>query len=364
MFHIAENVIRERGSLVRFKHALRSGRVVMGFIGGSITEAQREGNWPYFIAAWFIRRYPDVEFVWENAAIGGTGSLSGIMRADRDLIAHHCDIVFMEYAVNEPGGEETFRTREGLVRKLLQSGCDVAMVYVYCQAMYQDMMADRIPESIADLERIAEYYRIPAIWSGRHALNELMAGRMSWETWLPEGLHPEAFGSGIYAEPVIAYLEKELNSPNRTVMPKGDALPEPMNADNWSAIYDIPWDDITFQGPWMEMREVMIPWYRTSHTTSAVGAKLSFPFEGRALCAMFNYGKTMGKFIYRFDGGEEKEYLGERLCWVPDKNYCRPILFGDDLGPGRHTFELTVVHGNEAECKGSNCRIYSFMAVK
>jgi len=361
---IAENIIRERGSLTRFKKALRKGRVVMGFIGGSITEAHREGNWPYFVARWFMRLYPNVEFVWENAAIGGTGSLSGLMRADRDLIAQHCDIVFMEYAVNDPCGEETFRTREGLVRRLLASGCDMTMVYVYCQGMYNDMVADRMPDSIVDLEKIADYYQIPSIWSGRHALNEQMAGRMTWEAWLPDGLHPEALGSSIYAEPVVAYLEKELESPDRVAIPTGDALPPSINPNHWGDIEEVPWSSIRFDGPWAEMRDVMLPWYRTSRRTSAVGAKLSFTFEGRALCAMFNYGKMMGKFLYRFDGGEEREYSGERAWWVPDKNYCRPISFGDDLGPGPHTFELTVVHGNAEECKGSNCWIYSIMAVK
>jgi hypothetical protein len=361
---VQDKVIQPRGSLACFKKAIQNRNVRMGFIGGSITEADRESNWPYFVKAWFVRKFPDVRYVWENAAVGGTGSLSGIMRAQYDLIDTHCDIVFFEYAVNDGPGEETMRTREGLLRKLLEEQRDVVFVYAYCQGMYADMSEGKIPQSIAELENLAECYNIPSIWMGLYAYNELKAGRMTWEAWLPEGLHPEYMGSGIYAEPVIDYLEKELASKNNSPIPYGKNLPVPYNKNNFQNIYAIPFDAITLSGPWAEMREVKLPWYRTALVTAADGAKLSFEFDGRALCAMLNFGKMSGVLKYRIDNGEWQEFVGERAWWVSDKNWCMPILLADDLQDGRHHFELKVTHGNREECKGTNCKIFNFMAIK
>jgi len=361
---VEKGVIRSRGSLACFKKAIANKIVHMGFIGGSITEIDREVNWPYFINNWFVRKYPGVRYYWENAAIGGTGSLSGVMRAQRDLIDTGCDIVFMEYAVNDDPGEESMRTREGLVRKLLEEQRDIVFVYTYGQWMYADMVEGKMPQSIVELELLAERYNISSVWMGLHAYNELKAGRMTWEAWLPEGLHPDFMGSGIYAESVIEYLEEELAAANNSAIPYGKNLPSPYNQNNFQAIYEIPMDTIALHGPWAQMREVKLPWYRMALTTAADGAGLSFDFDGRALCAMLNFGKMSGVFNYRFDNGQWQEYFGTREWYVPDKNWCVPVLFAGNLTKGKHHFELKVTHGNRDECKGTNCKIFTFMAVR
>ncbi|MFA5203119.1 MAG: SGNH/GDSL hydrolase family protein [Lentisphaeria bacterium] len=359
-----DDIIKPRGPLARFKQAIQSGKVRVGFIGGSITEAHRESNWPYFIRAWFVKKFPGVRAAWENAAIGGTGSLSGVMRAQRDLLDTRCDIVFVEYAVNDGPGEATMRTREGLIRKLLEEERDVILVYTYCQDMYAAMSAGQMPASIVELEILAEHYCLPSVWMGLHAYNEMKAGRMTWEGWLPDGLHPDYLGSSIYAEPVIAFLEAELAGPARPSIPSGALLPAPHTPNHFQDIREIPLDDAELRGPWTEMREVILPWYRTALCTAADGAELSLHFTGRALCAMLNFGKTSGVLKYRFDGGEWREFTGERCWWVPDKNWCQPVLLADDLSDGAHRFDLRVVHGNREECKGTTCKIFTFMAVQ
>jgi lysophospholipase L1-like esterase len=361
---IQNKIIQSRGSLACFKKAIQTKKVKMGFIGGSITEAHRESNWPYFINNWFVRTFPEVRYVWENAAIGGTGSLSGVMRAQQDLIDTRCDLVFVEYAVNDEAGEKTMRTREGLVRKLLEEHRDVVFVYTYSQGMYADMSEGKIPPSIAELELLAEHYSIPSVWMGLYAYNELKAGRMTWDAWLPDGLHPQYLGSSIYAEILVKYLENELVSSDVSPIPYGKNLPAPCNKNHFQNIYEIPFDSIDLKGPWSQMREVKLPWYRTALVTAADGAKLSLEFEGRVLCAMLNFGKMSGVLKYRIDNGQWQEFVGERCSWVPDKDWCKPVLFTDDLDNGSHHFELKVTHGNREECKGTNCKIFTFMAVK
>jgi hypothetical protein len=112
------------------------------------------------------------------------------------------------------------------------------------------------------------------------------------------------------------------------------------------------------------MRETISPWYKSALYTSADGASLTFEFEGRALCAMLGFGKHSSKIIYRIDSGEWQEFLGERFWWVPENNWTRPVLFFDDLADGKHVFEMVSRHGNAEECKGTTCKIFTFMTVK
>jgi lysophospholipase L1-like esterase len=357
-------VIKARGSLRRFKKALETGRVVVGFAGGSITEAARSGNWPHFVINYLMRKYPGVRFVSENSAIGATGSLGALMRAEREQLLADCDIVFLEHAVNDRSGETTMRSREGFIRKLLRQERDAVLVYTFNQPMYEDMNAGKVPQSIAELEQLADHYNLPSVWMALHALKEQQAGRMRWEMLLPDGLHPGDFGSSVYAEAVNQYLENELSAPDGEPIRCAELLPEPFNARNFEHTTVIPFEKITCDGAWCEIREYASPWYRNALFSCASGASLSFDFEGRALCGTVGFGKTSGKFCYRIDGGEWQEYVGERDWWVPESNWTCSILFCDDLPEGKHHVEMVCKHAGLTHCQGTTCKIFAMMAVK
>ncbi len=65
----------------------------------------------------------------------------------RDIISRNCDIVFVEFAVNDErtAGKRERNSREGLIRKLLKAGIDVVIVYTYSGVMLEDMLADKVP---------------------------------------------------------------------------------------------------------------------------------------------------------------------------------------------------------------------------
>jgi hypothetical protein len=362
-------IINRRGALNRFREAVKNGKVTLGFIGGSITEAVQESNWPAFVRWHLVSRKPDMRLTMEDAAVGGTGALSGVMRAEQDLIRPGSDLVFIEYAVNDYGtpGEERQREMEGLIRKLLRENRDAVMVYTFSQAMYEYMREGKIPQSIADFETLAEHYNLPSVWVGKYAFDSLQQGAISWEGWLPViggGLHPHFLGSRLYAEKVIEFLEMELAGGNTRAIRCGALLPPALNNKNFEAMSDIPFSDITLKGPWSFEREVVIPWYRQVLYSGADGAGLSFSFSGRALAVMLNFGKRSAVIRYRIDGGDWKEFFGPRDWWVPDKDYCTPALLAGDLSEGRHQFEMVLAHGNKEECKGTDCKIYTFACVK
>jgi hypothetical protein len=350
-------IYQHRSGLLRLKKALVKGSVTLGFIGGSITDAKTGTRWPEYVISWFMENYPEVRINVENAAIGATGSDLAVFRAQRDLVEKNCDLVFIEYAVNDWGTpfEQRKRSREGLIRKLLKEERDLVIVYTFMQEMYKDMMDGKVPHSIAEFEELAEHYNIGSVWIGLHALEEVKKGRMRWEEWLPDGLHPEYRGSLSYAQSVIKFLEKELGAKaSKEVIAYGDNLVEPLNNKCWENTYAFPFEEMKLEGPWSVRRWCHSQWIERVLNTSAPGAKFSFNFKGRGLCLGIDFGKTSSEFRYRLDGGEWQEVKRERPWWVGDMGWYRVECLYDGLEAGTHSFELEVIHGDREECKGTN----------
>ena len=353
------NVWRYRNGLTRLKKSLQNKKVTLGFIGGSITEQKNGTMWPEYVISWFVEQFPDIRIYVENAAIGATGSDLAVFRAERDLIQRNCDIVFIEYAVNDWNhpAEQRMRSREGLIRKLLQEERDIVIAYTFRQEMYQDMQNGHVPDSIKEFEQLAEHYGIGSVWMGLYALEEVKKGWMKWEEWLPDGLHPSYRGSFCYAQSIIQYLQHELiQEPHQDAVKYGENLPAPYNPKNWQNTSMVSFDKIRCEGPWA-VRSWPSGWIDQVLDTAAVGAKLYFSFNGRGLCMGFDFGKTSGEFRYRIDKGEWKESKRERSWWVEDKGWYKLELLEDDLENGDHEVEIEVIHGNGEDCKGTNFRL-------
>lgn len=348
-----------RHGLTRTQTALAQGELRIGFLGGSITAPYRT-TWPEGVIAWFTEHFPKVRLHATNVGIGATGSMSGCVRVEEDLIRRECDLVFVEYAVNDREVERGLRrrTQEGLIRKLLAGkGRDVVMTYTYCQDFYEDMAAGRVPESIRDLEEVANHYRLGSAWMGLYAWNEVRVGRMRWEEWLPDRLHPASRGSWSYANCVNEFLHSELiAAPNPMAIPVGDRRPAPLDPGHWETAQTLPFAKIAIYGPWVI--RTSNHWFAAEMLeTVTIGAKLSFPFTGRGVCMGFDFGKTSSEFRYRFDGGDWREAKRERLDWCPESGWYRHHLLSEDLPYGEHFLELEVTHGDRADCHGTNFRL-------
>ena len=170
-----------------------------------------------------------------NSTIGATGSLCALSLAKKEFIDTSCDLVFVEYAVNDNGidSDERMRTREGLIRKLLAANIDVVLVYTFYQDMFQEVDRGEIPGSISDFERLAEHYNIGSVYMANAAYDKVKRGMISWKMWLPDGTHPQHLGSYFYAEKVIEYLEGELLRENAAPIPKAENIPLPLH--EWKA---------------------------------------------------------------------------------------------------------------------------------
>ncbi len=357
-----------RNGLHRTRAAIARGEITLGFIGGSITDGRVPYNWPEPVAAWFVERFPGLRVTVENAGIGATGSELAVFRAQRDLIDRGCDLVFVEFAVND-GGEPTEkrnRTREGLLRKLLAGdGRDVVLVYTFGQGMYEEMMAGAMPDTIGEFEALGAHYGLGSVWMGLHALREVQAGRMRWEEWLPDGIHPQYRGSLSYGQSVQAYLERELvTQPGADPIPTGAARPAPRNPANWEFAEALPFSAVELSGPWIIRRWPHLIWVDQVLDTAAPGARLAFSFTGRGLSLGFDFGRSSAEFRYRLDGGEWIASNRDRPDWCGETGWYRISSIADDLPLGEHRMELEVTHGNCPGCTGTNFRLALIGVVK
>lgn len=354
----ALQVQQVRSRLPQVREAISRGAISIGFLGGSITDPRPGCNWPEPVLAWFTATYPGLRVTVENAAIGATGSNCAVFRARANILERGCDLVFVEYAVNDSGepSARRRRTREGLVRQLLADGRrDVLFTYTFMPNMYEDMQAGRMPASVAELEELAGHYGIGSSWMGLQALREVEAGHLPWEIWLPDNLHPQHRGSLCYGQAVIAHLQAALGE----APPVGSAaagLPPPLDPGHWQEARILPWSEVSWQGPWLLRWDPLLPWVEHVLASSAPGARLAFSFTGHTCVLGCDFGGWSGEFRWRIDGGPWRTSQRDRPAWAGNSGWLRPCNLGDDLPAGRHQVELETLHGGEA-AKGTHCRI-------
>lgn len=383
-----------RSRLARTEKKIKEGKLVIGFIGGSITDGRPRHNWPEAVTAWFVDRFKGIKIVVENAAIGATGSDLAVFRAKRDLLDRGCDLIFVDYAVNDEGvpTQRRMATREGLIRKLLASDdeipnsnvitdgkamdrsinqmelcelCpDVILVYTFSQSMCEPMLAEQLPPSIAEFEQLAQNYNLNSIWMGKYAFGEVQRGLMRWEEWLPDGLHPTSRGSYSYAQSVIAFLETQLvdffgdSSASVKELPiLSYNLPEPLEFSHWQSAKVMSLDSICTEGPWVMKRWLDYEWFDHVLETNTIGAKLSFTFKGRGVALAFDFGKASADFKYRIDNGEWVIVQLDRPDWVGSGGWLRLNTLAETLAVGEHYVELEIVHSNDPACQGFNFRL-------
>lgn len=346
---------QHRSPLHRTRKALADGQLTIGFLGGSITDPRPGHNWPAATIRWFVDQYPSCRVTVENAAIGATGSDLAVFRTERDILARGCDLVFVEYAVNDNGipTARRNRTREGLLRKLLAADCDIVLTYTFCQDMLAAMQRGTMPDSIAEFESLARHYRLGSVWMGLHALREVERGLLRWEEWLPDGLHPQSRGSLAYAESVCSFLEKALATTEAPSTGKR-ALPQPRHNRHWADAFCLPLTKAETTGPWALVRWPHCPWIDQVLATSAPGARLTLPFTGRGLALGFDFGRTAAEFAWRIDRGRWQESQRERHDWVGEQGWFRLSVLTDTLRRGKHRLELKVIHGQQPGCAGTN----------
>lgn len=341
-----------RSALTRTKAALERGTLTIGYLGGSITEGRTKRNWSRYFNAWICSEYPEVKIISENAAMGATNSILGCLRAEKRILDRQCDLVFVEYAVNDKDldKELRFEAREGLLRKLLNEGnCDVVLVYTYCWDMKSSIDKNQMPETIADFEKLAEHYGISSVWPGLEAYRGWQKGLYAYKEWLPDGLHPECFGSNIYMNCVKKFFTEALDSRKEK-----KSYPRPLYEKNWENAYLFPIDNLKVTGSGMFYRSYHFIPINPVFITQAVGTTLSFEFEGTGCLVTSMVDKDSFGYRYKVDDGESIEVQHTKSTWMDEAGghfYVQTVAH--HLEYGTHRVEITSIPSNAKEGTGS-----------
>ena len=376
-----EKFVRRRQPLRHLVKALERGKITIGFLGGSITEPIEEPwngkRWSDKVVNWFVGAFPGLTVNVENAAKGATGSQSAIFRVEDDIINRSCDLVFVEYAVND-GGPSDLRSfcREGLIRKLLnnpQADYDIIVVYAYCQPMLEYMLRGEMPDSIAEFEPICEHYQLSSVFMGDYAFRELNSGRLRYEEWLPDGLHPGDTGSNVYAVPITWLLQEEITAAKTAAVAAGDAdgsskasglenpaaappaIPVPLYPENWEKACKFSLDDIERRGSWRLVREYRMPTVDRILYTASLQASLFFRFRGTGLVIFVRFGGYSSDYRYQIDGGEWIIKNDARPDWSTQAvDWIRHDLAASGLPDSEHSVVIEPVFGTNGVCRATN----------
>ncbi len=187
-----------------FAKAERGEQLTIGFIGGSITQgclaSKPEYACAYRVYEWLQYKFPDADFTYINAGIGGTNSHFGAARVQEDLLVYQPDLVFLDFTVNDDATDFFGETYEGVVRQILLSEKAPALVPVYHIYYQNGMNAERVHA------KICRHYQLPVI-SMRPLYQKLLDGELEMEEMTADGLHPNDYGHRLVADLIIEKLE-------------------------------------------------------------------------------------------------------------------------------------------------------------
>jgi lysophospholipase L1-like esterase len=328
--------LRARAGLPNFFAKARAGgKVTVAYFGGSITAAN---GWRPQTTAWLQQRYPQAQFTEVNAAIGGTGSDLGVFRLGQDVLAHHPDLVFVEFAVNDGGAPpaQIYRCMEGIVRQVGRAdpATDICFVYTMHDGMLRELVAGRLPRSASAMELIADHYRIPSIHLAQEPARRINAGEWAFTApkpevpadptkgtparpaFAPDSCHPFAeTGHRLYTEAIRRSFE--------TMESLGKAgpraLPAPFTPDNHENAKLVSLANVMLADGWQSLDLKADPIARRFANRLPVmfradkpGATLAFTFHGRSAAIYDLLGPDGGelevvvdnaspRFVRRFD---------------------------------------------------------------
>ena len=189
------------------ERADKGDKITVAFLGGSITEgsvASDDKNcYAYLTYRWWCSTFPDARIQYVNAGIGGTPSLLGVGRCNEDILDYEPDVVYIEFSVNDVDLPNVSEIYEGLLRKVLYSKSNPAVVVIN-NGFYND------GRTVQDVHnKLASYYGIPAISIVDTLVACTLDGRIPIRDITPDDLHPNDRGHILLAG-VIRYVQDKI----------------------------------------------------------------------------------------------------------------------------------------------------------
>lgn len=320
-------------------------KVTIAYIGGSITEGlyaeMRETQcYAALSAQIFADKYmPDAQqLVYVNAGISGTPSLLGVTRCAADVIAKAPDVVFVEFAVNDASDADARMAYESLVRKLLKSESEPAVILLFT-ILKNGYTAQ------PHMQKIGAHYDLGMISVGDALTPAFKDGSLTWEDYSPDESHPGTAGHAFVAGLIGHYFDRA-----QETAPQEYALPDaPVYSAALEPLVNIRKGDPAIAGEGsFPSAAVKCYTYRQGwrHWGDRGAGKepLSLRVDAAYMTLVFmqQNNKKFGTAEVIIDGA-----LRDTMSGHDEKAWGNPVTRLYELGEGTHTVEIRMAEGEE-----------------
>lgn len=334
--------------------ARRGEELTIGFLGGSITQGslagKEENTYARRVYAWWKQTFPQAEFHYVNAGIGGTTSHYGAARAETDLLMYQPDVVVVDFSVNDLPDSFFQETYEGVIRRILTCASRPAVVLL--GNVYYD--SGRTAQEYHSA--VARRYGLPYVSIRDTVYQRMLSGEYRVEELTPDGLHPGDRGHGLVAEELIRCLENvRAKAPMETEEPYAAPLPAPMTANAYEHAKRLTIRDCTptllgFRADTEEKRGHLDA-FKNGWIGKKPGDRICFRVESSCIAVQYRKSVTHPALSARavLDQDEEHPILlnGDFEEDWGDCQYLQPILHHGVCK--EHTVELEIFSGQPEE---------------
>lgn len=339
-----------------FSKISKKDSIVIGYLGGSITEAQH--GWSDQSLTLFRASYKIDFLKGINSGVGGTASDLGACRLENDILRHSPDLVFIEYALNDIGKPDTLSLEalEGIIRQVWINDpyTDICLVYSIKSEMFQQVSEGIFPDVVKRMESLAKHYGIPSIHMGleitRLWKDGLVIGKGKKEDYprkivfAEDGVHPlPETGHFLYTR-AIERSFKTLST-NQKVLKH--SLPTPLTKSPWESATMVDIHSVEFNGKWLKPSDSIsdqqlhsiISRFPGLRTSAVPGSSFTINFEGTMVGIYDVIGPHSGQYWVRID--DQPPFLMSRFdayCFFYRPHY----FFLDPLPHGKHKVTFTI----------------------
>ena len=340
------------------KRAVNGESLVIGFLGGSITQGSLSSTpktcYAYLVYEWWKKSFPNAAFSFVNGGIGGTTSHYGGARAWKDVLCYRPDIVTVDFSVNDDANEFFEETYEGTLRRLLAAPSSPAVVVL------NNVFYDTGKNAQDYHNRIADHYGIPHVSIKDTVYPDVESGKIVRADITPDNLHPNDKGHRLVADEICklldsikAEVEEETIAGKSTKTEASALLPAALteNAYEHSRLIQIQDNEAILDGFLVDPIEKkgMLDIFKNGWTAAHTNDKISFEIE--CSCLAVQYRKSVQQPVPKakavIDGDEAHAVIldGNFTEDWGDCLYLEPLLHHAEKKV--HRIEITITDAKD-----------------
>lgn len=171
----------------------RKEEIRIAFLGGSLSKGEMVKKKKCFVSL-FESRIAEILGKEKEISIlrygqSGTLSANGLFKV-QSLIAEKPDLVFLDYAMNDPGDRYLWETTEGICYQLCEAGIGV-VILLFCNEQGHCTRGA--------MERTGAHYHLPVYDIGEKIVMQIQEGKLTWQEYGQDYVHPTEYGHELIA---------------------------------------------------------------------------------------------------------------------------------------------------------------------